>query len=76
MSKKGNTKGRYMEKVGIYDIYAKDSYRPKKEGSKKYDKPEVNSTVYNIYHSKKLIEGGFKTKELALDKANILYKKK
>jgi hypothetical protein len=30
---------------------------------------EVASTVYNVYHAKKLKEKGFKTKDLAVEKA-------
>jgi len=41
MATKGNSKGRYVTKIGFYDIYAKDSYRPKKDGAKKQAKPEV-----------------------------------
>jgi hypothetical protein len=29
----------------------------------------VASTVYNIYHSKKMVDKGFKTKDLAVVKA-------
>lgn len=63
---KGTTKGRYICKVGFYDIYAADSMR-KKAG--RGNLTEVASTVYNVYHSKKLMEKGFKTKDLAVDKA-------
>ena len=36
MATKGNSKGRYMTKVGHYDIYAKDTYKPKKDNSSKH----------------------------------------
>lgn len=58
------SKGRYICKVGHLDIYAKDSLKSTKNG-----KQEVSSTDYNIYHSKKLVEKGLKTKDLAISKA-------
>jgi hypothetical protein len=76
MATKGNSKGRYMTKVGLYDIYGKDSYRPKKDGSSKHDKPEVSSTDFQIYHAKKLIQKGFKTQEIAIEKAKVLMDKR
>ena len=72
MATKGNSKGRYMTKVGIYDIYGKDSYRPNKDGSSKHDKAEVSATDFQIYHAKKLIQKGFKTQEIAIEKAKVL----
>lgn len=63
---KGTEKGRYICKVGFYDIYAKDSMKPNKERG---GKPQVASTVYNVFHSKKMVEKGFKTKDLAVAKA-------
>lgn len=65
---KSATKGRYICKVGYYDVYAKDSMRSIKGG----DKKEVSSTEYVLYHSKKLIEKGMKTKDLAISKAKEL----
>jgi predicted transglutaminase-like cysteine proteinase len=38
-------------------------------------KPQVASTDYVIYHSKKLMEKGFKTKDLAVAKATELMEK-
>jgi hypothetical protein len=69
MATKSGNKGRYICKVGYLDVYAKDTYKPKKESKFKYAKPDVASTVYNIYHSKKLVDKGFKTKDLAVNKA-------
>jgi hypothetical protein len=66
---KGTTKGRYICKVGFYDIYAADSMR-KKPG--RGDNKEVASTVYNIYHAKKLVDKGFKTKDIAVERAKEL----
>lgn len=63
---KGQTKGRYICKVGFYDIYAKDSMKPNKERG---GKPQVASTEYLIYHSRTLKEKGFKTKDQAVVKA-------
>jgi hypothetical protein len=63
---KGQTKGRYICKVGFYDIYAKDTMRVSKERGAK---PQVASTDYVIFHSKKVVDKGFKTKDLAVAKA-------
>ena len=69
---KGQTKGRYICKVGFYDIYAKDTMRNSKERGAK---PQTASTDYVIFHSKKMIEKGFKTKDLAVAKATELMEK-
>jgi hypothetical protein len=66
---KGQTKGRYICKVGFYDIYAKDTMRTNKERS---GKSEVAITDYTIYHAKSLKENGFKTKDLAVARINEL----
>jgi hypothetical protein len=72
MATKGNSRGRYMTKVGHYDIYGKDSFRPKKDGSSKHEKAEVSGTDFQIYHAKKLVEKGLKTQEIAIEKAKEL----
>jgi hypothetical protein len=69
MATKTGQRGRYICKVGFYDVYAKDSFKPKKDSKFKFKKADVASTVYNIYHAKKLIEKDFKTKDIAVDKA-------
>ena len=66
---KGQSKGRYICKVGFYDIYAKDTMRVSKERG---GKPQVVSTDYQIFHSKKTVDKGFKTKDLAVAKATEL----
>ncbi len=66
---KGQIKGRYICKVGFYDIYAKDTMRASKERG---NKPQVASTDYHIYHSRSLKEKGLKTKDLAVAKATEL----
>jgi hypothetical protein len=63
---KGTTKGRYICKVGFLDVYAVDAMR-KQPG--RGDKKEVSSTTYQIIHGKNIKERGFKTKDLAVDKA-------
>ena len=68
MAKSGG-KGRYITKVGFYDIYAKDSF---KKAQGRGEKMEVSSTEYCLYHSKKLVEKGLKTKDLAIVKAKEL----
>jgi hypothetical protein len=72
MATKSGQKGRYICKVGFYDIYAKDSFKAKKESKFKFTKPDVASTVYNVYHAKKLVEKGYKTKDQAVDMAKSL----
>lgn len=72
MATKSGQKGRYICKVGFYDVYAKDTMRPKKNRRPGSSDVEVGSTVYNVYHSKKLIDKGFKTKQEAVDKSKEL----
>ena len=66
---KGQTKGRYICKVGFYDIYAKDMMKSGRESH------QVKSTEYVIYHSRKIVDKGFKTKDLAVSKATELMEK-
>ena len=72
MATKGKAKGRYMTKVGFYDIYAKYTYRPKKEGASKFESPEIASTDFVIYHSNKIAHKGMSSINLAIDKAKEL----
>jgi hypothetical protein len=72
MATKSGLKGRYICKVGFYDVYAKDTMKPKKDRRPGSTETEVGSTVYNIYHSKKLVDKGMKTKDEAVDKAKSL----
>lgn len=69
MATKSGNKGRYICKVGFYDIYAKDTLKPKKDSKFKFTKGEVKSTEYVVYHAKKITEKGLKTKDLAVTKA-------
>ena len=69
MGTKSGKNGRYICKVGYFDIYAKDSHKPKKDSKYKFSKAEVKSTVYNVLHAKKLIQGNFKTKDEAVKNA-------
>jgi hypothetical protein len=69
MATKSGNKGRYICKVGFYDIYAKDTLKPKKESKYKFVKADVKATDYVVYHAKKVIEKGLKTKDLAVTKA-------
>ena len=66
---KTKTRGRYICKVGFYDIYAKDQMKSGRESH------QVKSTEYVIYHSKSLKEKGFKTKDLAVAKATEMMEK-
>ena len=72
MGTKTGQRGRYICKVGHYDIYAKDNLRPKKESKFKWVKGEVQSTDYVILHAKKTIKSGLKTKEIAVNEAKEL----
>jgi hypothetical protein len=69
MATKSGNKGRYITKIGYLDIYAKDSYKPKKESKYKFVIPDVKSTVYNVLHGKKLVKGNFVTKDEAVKNA-------
>ena len=69
MATKSGNKGRYICKVGFFDIYAKDTLKPKKESKYKFVKGDVKSTEYVVYHTKKITEKGLKTKDLAVAKA-------
>jgi len=69
MGTKSANKGRYITKVGYLDVYAKDSFKPKKSSKYKFVKADVKSTVYNILHAKKLVKGNFKTKDEAVQHA-------
>lgn len=69
MATKSGRKGRYICKVGFYDIYAKDTMRPKKERRPGSTEMEVGSIAYDVYHAKKIVEKGFKTKQEAVNKA-------
>jgi len=64
MATKSGGRGRYITKVGFYDIYAKDAIKKGTNGKK-----SVSSTEYVVYHSKKIVEKGLKTKDLAVTKA-------
>ena len=75
MATKSGNKGRYICKVGFYDIYAKDTLKPKKESKYKFVKADVKATDYVVYHSKKVVEKGFKTKDLAVVKATEMMEK-
>ncbi len=69
MATKSGNKGRYICKVGHLDIYAKDTLKPAKATKYKWLKGEVKSTEYVVYHAKKVIEKGLKTKDMAVTKA-------
>jgi SNF2 family DNA or RNA helicase len=68
MATKSGQKGRYLCKVGYLDIRAKDTFKK----ATKFSKPEVSNTDLVIYHSRKLVESGFKTKEAAVERAKEL----
>jgi len=72
MATKSGQKGRYICKVGFYDVYAKDSMKPKKDRRPGSTETVVASTVYNLYHAKKLVENGYKTKDQVVEMAKFL----
>jgi hypothetical protein len=51
------------------DVYAKDTFKPKKSSKYKFTKADVKETVYNVVHAKKLVKGNFKTKDEAVQNA-------
>jgi hypothetical protein len=65
---KTNSKGKYVVKAGLYDIYVLATSKPdttKKHGySMTYD--------YRIYKNGKLVEKGLKSKEVAASKASTI----
>lgn len=69
MATKAGMKGRYICKVGYLDVYASDSMKPKKNRRASSTEVEVASTAYNLYHSRRLVEKGMKTKDEAVTKA-------
>ena len=71
MGTKAGQKGRYICKVGYLDVYAKDTYKPKKDTKYKFKKADVKSTVYNVLHAKKLVKGNFNTKDEAVKEAIV-----
>ncbi len=71
MATKSGNKGRYICKVGYLDVYAKDTFKPKKDTKYKFTKADVKSTVYNILHAKKLVKGNFNTKDEAINEAVV-----
>jgi hypothetical protein len=46
-----------------------------KKSTERGGKPQVASTVYNVFHSKKMMEKGFKTKDMAVAKATEMMEK-
>lgn len=66
---KKSSKGRYVCKVGFYDIYIKDTLKPAKESKNKWLIGEVVSSEFIIYHSKKMVGNGLKSKSSAIEKA-------
>lgn len=69
MATKSGQKGRYITKVGHFDIYAKDTHKPNKVSKFNFTKSDVASTEYVIYHAKKIIQRGFNSKNNAVEKA-------
>ena len=64
MATKSGGKGRYICKVGFYDVYAKDTIKTGENG-----KPKVTATEYVVYHSKKIVGKALKTKDEAVAKS-------
>ena len=49
MATKSGNKGRYICKVGFYDIYAKDTLKPKKESKSSVEESELSVEEKNIF---------------------------
>lgn len=62
-------RGNYLCKIGFLDIYQKIIY--KGEGKNK----QISSRDIAVYHAKKMLVNGFKTKEAAIEKASELMEK-
>jgi hypothetical protein len=60
--------GNYICKVGYFDIRQKTSERKSKNGHS----TETAKSEFVIFHGKKMVEGGFNTKERAITKATEL----
>lgn len=65
---KATTCGSYICKVGYLDIRQKTTERKKSSGSG----TETSNSELVIYHGRKMIEGGFKSKEKAVSRAKEL----
>lgn len=65
---KTTTNGNYICKVGFYDIRQKTTQRKAGSGNK----TETASSEFVILHGRKFVEGGFKSKEKAIEAAKNL----
>lgn len=65
---KAALRGNYITKVGHLDIYMKLSIETDKETKK----TRTSSHKFDIYHAKRLVEGGHKTKDEAVARAKSL----
>ncbi len=62
-------RGNYICKVGDLDIYQKTTHETSGKGKSDVTNLKIVSRILSIYHAKKLLIGGFKTKDLAVAKA-------
>lgn len=62
-------RGNYICKVGDLDIYQKTIHETSGKGKSDVTNLKIKSRELSIYHAKKLVLGGFKTKDLAIEKA-------
>lgn len=69
---KPSSKGKYVVKVGLYDIYVLASSKP--DSTKKHGYSMTFD--YRIYKNGKLVEKGLKSKETAAAKALTIVPKK
>jgi hypothetical protein len=69
---KPSSKGKYVVKVGLYDIYVLASSKP--DSTKKHGYSMTFD--YRIYKNGKLVEKGLKSKETAVAKALTIVPKK
>jgi hypothetical protein len=70
MATKSGSKGRYICKVGFYDIRAIDS--TSRYGERGSYKTKISGTDYVVYHGKKSVSKGHKNKAEAVAKATEL----
>ena len=70
MATKSRSKGRYISKVGFYDVRAKDIIV--KVGGRESNKTKVSNTTYSVFHAKNEVSAGHKSKGDAVTKATEL----
>ncbi len=73
-SPKSQKYGNYITKVGYLDIRRKDTRKKLDANSTHHEKkyPRVGASEYIVYHGKHVLEGGLKSHDEAIEKAQGL----